>query len=302
VVELGDEAALLEEEVSAEGGSTEVGPGQQRLFELDSGLPTFLKWALSIAAVGVAALAVSFVDWMQQLVPANSFWLGWFVKGIDNGIKKGVQVLTSAIGVQYNSIDSEVGYGLHEIAVELRLLGDDIVAAGFTTYKLTQIVAALSHKPSLAPRIQRIERTVRPLPQKITETTRKVVYVTRIVPRAVPAHLTEQIHHLQDETKRQAVEIAALQKQVRETSHPSTLATAAEATALGLAGLGLNTLRCEGTRAFNNALCEVGPQGLGRLLSLLGLAGFALGLVELAEQEKGLIGDVTPIVKDIWRV
>ena len=120
--------------------------------------------------------------------------------------------------------------------------------------------------------------------------------------RAVPRYLTQRLQHLEREVQHQQEEIAALRQQVKAPSHPSTLAQAVPVVALGLAGLGLNAARCEGPRAFNEALCEAGPQGLGNLLALLEAGLLLMGLVPLAEASIAAIGDVTPVVHEIWGV
>jgi hypothetical protein len=272
------------------------------LFELDSGLPTLLKLSLTFAAIGTAALAVAFVETIANLAQRATSWIPFFGSSIDNGIKHGVNVITNRLGQQYNGIDQEVGYGLGQLATVIRLMGADVLGVSFATYKLTQLLAALSHRPAPAPITKTTQTTVNTHTKQVVNVTRKVVNITEVVRGARSPVQPQQIHALQAQVKHLRAEVVELRHEIKSEPHPSTLAQAIPITALGLAGLGLNASRCEGAREFNKALCEAGPQGLGRLLSLLGLAGFALGLVELADKEKDLIGDVVPIVKDIWRV
>lgn len=296
--DIGEELAQVE----AEGGQVQVSPGQMQLFRLEQGLSTLTKISLMFASIGVAALAVAFVEWLANLAQRATSWLSFFGISTSKGIAHGAQWLTNRIGAQYNKFDAEIGSGLTEVNTELKLLGADVLAAGFTVWRLTKTVGTLVRRPNLAPTVQRTSKTVKVQGAKITNVTRKVVYITKVVPRGTPTHLPAEVHTLQAQVHRQAVEIAQLQKQAKTTPHPSTLAQAAPVVALGLAALGLNSSRCEGPREFNKALCEAGPQGLGNLLNLLGLAGLFVGLVELAKIEQGLVHDVSGLVHDFWGV
>jgi hypothetical protein len=294
--DVGEELAALE----AQGGEITVTGPLGPLLRLQTGLMTAVKWTSFVVAIGMSGLAVPIIETLANLAQRATSWIPFFGRSIAAGIGHGVQWLTSRLGGQYQKIETEVGRGLTELNTELKLLGADVLAAGFTMARLAQALVALSRKPSLAPQIQRIQKTVRPLPAHITEVHKRVTYIIRTSPKAVPVHLTQQIHHLDAQVKHQQTEIARLQEQVKARPHPSTLAQAVPVVALGLAGLGLNASRCEGPREFNKALCEAGPQGLGNLLGLLGGAALFLGLIELAEAEQGFVSGVAGVVHDYW--
>lgn len=289
-------------QVEAEGGQTSTGGGYSDLYVLFRGLPTATKMALFFTAVGLCALAAAVIEVIANLAQRATSWIPYFGKSVATGIAHGAQWLTNRVGVQYAKFDAEVSHGLTELNTELKLLGADVLATGFVAYKIAQVVVALSHRPNLAPRVTVIERQVKPLPAKVAQTGKRVSYITKVYPKAVPRYLTQRLQHLEREVQHQQEEIAALRQQVKAPSHPSTLAQAVPVVALGLAGLGLNAARCEGPRAFNEALCEAGPQGLGNLLALLEAGLLLMGLVPLAEASIAAIGDVTPVVHEIWGV
>ena len=178
MVELGPEAGELLQEVEAGGGATEVGPGQLRLFELDSGLPTLLKLSMTFAAIGIAALAVAVIETIANLAQRATSWIPFFGSSITDGIKHGVQFITNRVGTQYNGIDQEVGYGLSQLATVIRLMGADVLGVSFATYKLTQLVAALSGRPAPAPITKTTQTTVNTHTKQIIEINRKVVNIT----------------------------------------------------------------------------------------------------------------------------
>ena len=302
MVELGPEAEVLLEEAQAEGAGAQISPDQLTLFELKSGLSTMVKATIVFVGLGVASLAVAFVDWLQQLVPANNVWLGWFFKGIDSAIQKGVQVLTNAVGSLYNGASPEVGQGFHEIASALKLLGADVFATAFTTFKTSQVIVALSHKRAPEPIAKVLKPRVTIHTSQIKQVSKKVVTITRTITRPLPAWVPVRIHHLETQVKRQGQEIAQLQKQATTTPHPSTIAQAIPVVALGLAGLGLNASRCEGTKGLNRGACELGPQGIDDLLSLLAIAAGFLTLREYTQIAQAATQGTTDVVKTLLSV
>lgn len=295
-----DVSELIAEEESA-GATTQINPNQLPLFELETGLTTMVKAVIVLVGLGVASLAVAFVDWLQQLVPANNVWLGWFFKGIDKAIQKGVQVLTQAVGSLYNGASPEVGQGFHEIAQALKLLGADVFATAFTTFKTAEVVVAVSKKKPPEPIARVLRPQVKVHTSQIHTVTKKVVTVTKLIPRAVPRWIPVRIHHLETEVKRQQVEITQLQKQVKQQPHPSTIAQAVPVVALGLAGLGLNAMRCEGAKAGNQAACELGPDEMGQLLGLLGGLAGLLTLREYTQAGQQVMTGTALVVKTLLR-
>ena len=296
--DVGEELATIE----AEGGQTQVGPGQLQLFRLEQGLSTLTKVAMMFVAIGAAALAAAFVEWLANLAQRATSWLSWFGINTASGITHGAQWLTNRLGTQYNKIDSELGSGLTEINTELKLLGADVLAAGFTVWRLTKTVKVLARRPNLGPVVHTVVVQGKATAAKATQTSRKVIHITKIIPAPLPHNLPQHVAQLQAQVKHQQTEIVQLREQVKHQHTPSTLAQAAPIVALGLAGLGLNASRCEGPRTFDKALCEAGPQGLNSLLSLLGFGAVFLGLVPLAEAEQKVIGEASSLVHDFWRV
>src|SRR5690348_7572238 len=142
--DIGEELAAVE----AEGGQVQVGPGQLQLFKLEQGLSTLTKISLMFAAIGVSALAVAFVEWLANLAQRATSWLSYFGINTATGIAHGAQWLTNRLGTQYNKFDAEVGHGLTEMNTELKLLGADMLTAGFAIWKLTKTLRLHAHRPN----------------------------------------------------------------------------------------------------------------------------------------------------------
>jgi hypothetical protein len=294
------------EELGAAGGAAGPGggvnPGQLRLFELKGGVPTLLKISLTFAAIGLCALMAAFIDFMQALLHRTVGHIPGVTRYIDSATKWAQNVFVNRIASLYSGVDNEIGHAFYQQARLGRLLGKVALSTAYTVVAITNTLKALvTHQP-LAPAVIKIGKTARAAGSRVTIVEQKIVRVTKIVRGSGAVIPFRRIHALETQVKRLQVQEAALQKQVAAKAHPSSLATAAEVTALGLAGLGASWVRCEGSRSLGKGACAAGPQGIERLLE--GLLPLALGvsLVELARAEQGVIHEVAGIVRTFWRV
>lgn len=294
---------LIEEEVSAGvTGSPKPIPGQMALFKIEQALPWPARLAIFFTGIGIAALSVAIIEALAGLFQKLTSWLSFFGISTSRGIQHGAQSLTNKIGSQYSGVSEELGYSFHQLARVGRMLGAAALGAAYVAARVTELLAALAAKPDLRPRVQKVYVTAKGAASTAKRATHKAATAAKIAVRPIPAYIPQRIHGLEVQVKHQQVEIAQLQKQAKTTPHPSTIAQAIPVVALGLAGLGLNASRCEGTKGLNRGACELGPQGINDLLSLLAIGAGLLTLREYTQIAQVAVKGSTDVVKTLLSV
>lgn len=289
-------AELIAEDTAA-AGSGAVSPGQLRLFELREGLPTLLKLSLTFAAIGLCALVVAFIDFMDAIIQRTVGRLPGVGHLTGSALQWARSIFTNKIGSLYSGVDHQIGHSFYQLARLGRLLGAVVLATAAAVTAITLELRKVFARENLAPVVGKLGKQAKAAAAHITIIRKQVVNVTKVVTRGATVIPVRRVHALETEVKQLQAQQAKLRKQVAATAHPSTLTGAAEVTALGLAALGANWVRCEGSKSLGKGACNAGPKRIEKWLAGLALLTLTASLEELAVVGRAIIADGESVIK-----
>lgn len=241
-----------------------------------------------------------------------------FIGGVSSSlIHKAEREVTDALGEAESYFDARIGGAFHMAA---RLVD--------WTYRelrrhanLLELVATLALGPAAVGAIRAalavLHGNVHSLTHRVTDTYARVLRLEHRLQHTLTAGVLPRLGRLEREYDRVIDrDIAGLRAKVKTAedtatkawdyvrSHPWTVVTDAfvAAVAVALTRLGLGWTRCPTAKqVFDRRGCRMWSDLDGLLAAALGIAA-TMSLVELAEAEKEVIGDISSVVRRFWQV
>ena len=241
-----------------------------------------------------------------------------FFGGISSAIiHRAERAVTSALGNAESFFDARIGAAWHELARLVDWTYKELRSHANLLYTITSLLVGPAAVGALRAGIAVLHGNVHSVQRQITATYTRVLNLEHRLAHTITAGVLPRIGRLEREYDHIIdKDIAGLRSRTKTVekslenvweyvrSHPWTVVTDAfvGAVAVALTRLGLDWIKCNSAKGFfNRRGCNAWNDLEGLLAAAVGIAA-SLSLVELATAEQEIVGDLTTVVRDFWKV